>query len=362
MTVFGFIYLCNRIYQFAPVKKTDLTRYKRNMRIVEIVTDLLAFVLLLCLLIGYINAAVTIIHLLIFWLLSDLLFYIIRKARKNKRFSYNFAGMLAIVTTVIYLSVGWVLAHNVVATQYTVYTDKEVGNLRIVMFADSHVGSTFDGDGFKKHVQSMQSYDPDIVIIAGDYVDDDTSREDMIDSCRALGTLKTTYGVYYACGNHDKGYYSDSHRNYSAKDLFVELEKNGVTVLQDEVTLVDDRFYIVGRQEAEEHRRGKARAEIGELTAGLDSSKYSIVINHQPTDYANEAKAGVDLVLSGHTHGGQMFPIGLISDVFGLNDRVYGREHRGNTDFIVTSGISDWAFKFKTGCYSEFVVIDIKGK
>ncbi|MDE6401955.1 MAG: serine/threonine protein phosphatase, partial [Clostridiales bacterium] len=99
-----------------------------------------------------------------------------------------------------------------------------------------------------------------------------------------------------------------------------------------------------------------------ELTKDLDESKFSIVINHQPTDYDNEAKAGVDLVLSGHTHGGQMVPIGLISDLFKMNDRVYGHEKRAATNFIVTSGISDWAIGFKTGCYSEFVVIDVHGK
>ena len=57
-----------------------------------------------------------------------------------------------------------------------------------------------------------------------------------------------------------------------------------------------------------------------------------------------------------------MFPIGLVSDLFGLNDMVYGHEKRGATNFIVTSGISDWAIDYKTGCFSEFVVIDVKGK
>lgn len=353
-------YLCNRVYRFAGVDKKIVVRATRRLRKFECVTCVLIAILVLCLALGYINAVVAVIHLVVFWLLSDLLFYIIKKIRR-KGFAYNFAGALAVMTTVIYLSVGWVLAHNVWVTHYDIRTDKAVGDLRIVMFADSHIGSTFDGDGFKAHVQKMQKYDPDIVIIAGDYVDDDTSREDMIKSCRALGTLRTTYGVYYAFGNHDKGYYSDSHRSYSAADLIAELKKNDVIILQDEVRLVDDRFYIIGRQEADEIRRGTARAEIAELTGGLDGDKFSIVINHQPTDYAAESKAGVDLVLSGHTHGGQMVPIGAISDLFGMNDRVYGREKRGSTDFIVTSGISDWAFGFKTGCYSEFVVIDVHG-
>ena len=103
---------------------------------------------------------------------------------------------------------------------------------------------------------------------------------------------------------------------------------------------------------------------MAELTQGIDPDKFSIVLDHQPRDYAAQAAADVDLVLSGHTHGGQLIPLMQLSNLFGLggNDRVYGQETRDDTTFIVTSGISDWAIKFKTGCFSEYVVIDIEGK
>ena len=68
----------------------------------------------------------------------------------------------------------------------------------------------------------------------------------------------------------------------------------------------------------------------------------------------------MDLVLSGHTHGGQLFPFNNLGKWLGFNDAIYGYERLDNTDFIVTSGISDWELLFKTGCRSEFVVIDIK--
>lgn len=63
---------------------------------------------------------------------------------------------------------------------YTIETDKSVGDLRVVMFADSHVGTTFHGEGFAQHMKEIQDLNPDVVLIAGDYVDDDTSKEDMI--------------------------------------------------------------------------------------------------------------------------------------------------------------------------------------
>ena len=99
------------------------------------------------------------------------------------------------------------------------------------------------------------------------------------------------------------------------------------------------------------------------LIQKLDPEKFSIVLDHQPRDYTAQAETGVDLVLSGHTHGGQLFPLMQLMEWTGLggNDSVYGRKHKDNTDFIVTSGISDWAIKFKTGCRSEYVIIDITG-
>ena len=357
--VAGFLYLCNRVYRLLPEDKRLAPKYKKVLRKFISVCAVLVGVLFFAATLGYVNAAIVVIHLMVFWLISDLMFYIVKRLTGKRMI--RLSSCAAVVISFVYLTVGFMLANNVWATHYDVYTDKQIDNLRIVMFADSHVGTTFSGAEFTEYVREMQSYNPDIVVIAGDYVDDDTSRQDMIDACRALGTLKTTYGVYYAFGNHDKGYYDNSGRGYTGDDLVAELTKNGVTVLQDEYLLINDTFYVVGRADASERERGDGRAEISDLVSGIDKDKFSVVINHQPTDYDAESKANVDLVLSGHTHGGQMFPIGLISDIFGLNDRVYGMETRGDTDFIVTSGIADWAFKFKIGCVSEFVVIDVHG-
>lgn len=67
----------------------------------------------------------------------------------------------------------------------------------------------------------------------------------------------------------------------------------------------------------------------------------------------------MDLVLCGHTHGGQLFPFHRMGQWTGIDDKSYGLERRDATSFIVTSGISDWAIQFKTGCKSEYVVVDI---
>ncbi len=351
-----FWYLCSRVYLFVPeIKNVGGTNVR--WRVFASCTAVICFFTMFSLMLGYMNAIIIVVHLALFWLLSDLLFFIIKKIRK-KGFKYNFAAALAVVATFVYLTVGFVLANNVYVTRYDMYTDKYVGELRIILFADSHVGATFDGEGLAEYCKRMNEYDPDIVVISGDFVDDETTRENMIAACKSLGTLTPEYGVFYVFGNHDKGYYDNALRGFTVSDLVDNLTGNGVTVLEDEAVLINDRFYVIGRADASE----KDRAEISALTADLDKTKYAVVLNHQPTDYKNESVSSVDLVLGGHTHGGQMAPIGLISDLFGLNDRTYGSEKRGNTNFVVTSGISDWEIKFKTGCFSEFVVVDVHGK
>lgn len=357
--VMGFLYLVSRFYKFGLVEKISKGNKKTKIAVSILTVILLVAVLFLTM--GFVNAVVCMLYLAAFWLLCDLLYLILKKLGKGS-FKYDYIGILAMVVTVIYLSIGWFLVHHVWQTHYTIETDKEVGSLRIIQFADSHIGTTFDGKGLEKYVDEMQALNPDVVLITGDFVDDDTSKEDMIHACMALGELKTTYGIYYVFGNHDKGYYGKEYRGYSGDDLIAELKKNKVTVLQDETVLIDDRFYIIGRQDLSEEERNESRASMAELVKPLDRHKFIIVMDHQPHDYVNQVKADVDLVLSGHTHGGQLFPITYVGEWIGANDKTYGYEKRSNTNFIVTSGISDWAIQFKTGCKSEFVVIDVKGK
>lgn len=358
LAVLGLLYLASRIRKFGYLKR--LTEEKKKTGILVSLLVLAAFSAVIWISWGLMNLLVCLLHLVIFWLISDGIFALIRKKRKADFYRY-YAGVCAIIFTMIYLGSGWYLAHHVWKTPYIIQTEKNVGNLRVAVLSDSHVGTTFHGDGFARHMKEIEAQNPDVVLIVGDFVDDDTTKEDMIQCCAALGEMKTTYGVYYVFGNHDKGYYSPDYRGYDGNDLVQELEKNQVHVLQDDVALIDNRFYIIGRQDkSEEYADG--RATMQELTADLDTDKFSIVLDHQPADYEAQKESGVDLVLSGHTHGGQLFPLMNIENAFNLtpDDKIYGYEKREHTNFIVTSGISDWAIKFKTGCKSEYLLIDIE--
>lgn len=346
--VVSVIYLTNRFHRFSFMQKLA----GKNKILSWILSLAPVGISCLFLTINTWSVIVVLIHLLIFWAICDFTAFIVRKILNKKR-HYNIEGACAILVTSVILFTGWGNAHNISETYYTFSTSKNTEPLRIVGMADAHLGITLDSEKFTGQIERINNLKPDIVVIAGDFVDDDSTRKDMIKTCTALGKLDTTYGVYFSYGNHDRGYYNS--RDFTYQELETELKKNNVTVLKDESIEINNCFYVTGRLD----NSFDERMEVKELVKNLDTSKYNIMLDHQPNDYENQAKSGVDLVFSGHTHGGHIFPTGYIGLWTGMNDRVYGTEKRNNTDFVVTSGISGWAIPFKTGTKSEIVIMDI---
>ena len=295
---------------------------------------------------------VVLLHLAAAFMLCGALALLFEKLT-GRAVPYDLRGLCALLLTAVYLTAGWFNAHRVSETDYALRTDKTVEPLRLALIADSHLGVTLDGEGFARELERIQAVRPDLVVIAGDFVDDDSSREDLMRACEALGALETRCGVYYVYGNHDRGYFDS--RDFSASQLRRALEGAGVTILEDACVPIGEGYTLIGRRD----RSDQGRMDMEELTAGLDAKRYWIVLDHQPNDYTAEAASGADLVLSGHTHGGHMFPAGQLGLLMHANDFNYGLTARGETSFIVTSGISGWAIPFKTGTRSEFVVIDI---
>lgn len=351
------IYLSTRVAKFGFMEKLARQRFKLKISLSAVLV--FGIFAVLGMFLNFMNAIVCAVYFAMSWLIIDVVVWCVYKIF-GYRISKNVSGCAALCCGLVWLVTGWYLDHHVWKTEYSIQSEKLAQNLKIIGFADSHTGTTFHAQGFAKHVAAMQQQNPDIVIVAGDFVDDDTSKEDMIATCKILGEMKTTYGVYFVFGNHDNGYYGPAYRGFSGQELVAELEKNGVKVLRDDTVLVADTLYIVGRRDysVEKERRG-TRQSMQELTAKLDKDKFIFVADHQPTDYENQANSGVDMVFSGHTHGGQLFPFNQVGKWIGANDLVYGHEKRQNTDFIVTSGLSDWAIKFKTGTKSEYVVINL---
>lgn len=243
------VYLAARVRRFGPLQRL---RQKRRA-----LSWLIGFALVLLpaaalsLLWTPLNMAVCLLHLTLFWLLADLVFALIRRLR-HAAFKRYWAGLTALIVSVGWLTMGWVQANCVWRKDYTISTDKQVGSLRVALLSDSHMGTTFHAEGFAGHLQRVQAQQPDVVVMVGDFVDESTTRADMAAACQALGQLDAPYGVYFVFGNHDKNNYAGEGRAYTGEELAAELEKNGVTVLEDETVLINHRFYLIGRQDASE--------------------------------------------------------------------------------------------------------------
>lgn len=348
--VVSVIYLVTRFHRFRLFE-----RLAEKHKLLSWLAALLPVAAVMCTyFVNMFTMFVVLIHLMVIWLLCDFICFVIRKLRHKPR-TRNYAGGAALLLTAAVLGSGWYFAHHVYETDYQLKTRKPLGGepLRIAMLADSHLSITLSGEDFAAQIDRIRAAKPDVLFIVGDFVDDDTKKADMLRACEALGGLELRYGIFYVYGNHDEGYYD--YRSFSADDLRNALTENHVTILADETQVIDGRFAVIGRQDF----YAPSRASAAELAAPLDDSLYQIVLDHQPTDYDAEADAGFDLVLSGHTHGGHIFPAGQIGLLISDNDAIYGLETRKGTDFIVTSGISGWAIPFKTGTISEYCIIDV---
>lgn len=345
LTAAGVVYLSTRLPKFAffsALFSGSKAAILGGAATVILVMAVLYFTL------GIMDTMIIFIHVLVAWLLCDAVSLLFRPSETYV------AGIAAVAISVLYLSAACYCAHHIVRTQYTLSGNgKTNGEFTVVGFSDSHMGAIFKSGKLAKYVERMNSEAADAAVIVGDFVDDSTDIEEMRKSCAALADLKTKNGVFYVFGNHDPAF-DPQKRGYGKAELITELEKNGVTVLQDEVLSLPGGVELIGRQD----RSVRARADMADLMNEANAQHYSIVLDHQPGDYAAQEKAGVDLVLSGHTHGGQIFPCKPIMAKF--NDFVYGHTRRGNTDFIVSSGIADWAIDFKSCCVSEYFVVKIR--
>ena len=158
-------------------------------------------------------------------------------------------------------------------------------------------------------------------------------------------------------GNHDL-FHHWREPSFGRADLEQGLAKAGVRLLEDTGVMLPCGVRIVGRKDYL-YTNGQ-RFTAAQLIPGGPDDRYTVWLDHEPRDFKNAAAAGADLILSGHTHGGQVWPAGAVGMV-AKNERNYGQKKITDTcTAIVSGGTGTWGYKFRTQGRTEIVCVEIK--
>ncbi len=352
------VYLCRKVYAAVCFFGGKLSKKKRT-----ILTAAVSAALILPL--AHIRGMwfVIFMHMVVFLLVIDLFGLIVRKCRRNKPFPYWVkavyrSGLLAVLAAVAVTGFGYWNMHHIVKTEYTVQTDKEMREegYTIVFFSDLHYGTTMNAEQLKQAADRIERESPDMIILGGDIVDERTSLAQMREAFEIMGNMDARFGIFYVYGNHDKNEYA---RNpaYTAQELADTIEQAGIRILEDETCEINGELLLIGR--ADRGHDSGARQTIVQLVESADAGMEWILVDHQPVEYAEAAESGCGLMLSGHTHAGQVWPGGLLADLFRMNELTYGCRKEGNLTEVVSSGIAGWGYPVRTEKHSEYVVIHL---
>ena len=309
--------------------------------------------------------AVFVLHVMFFSLICRFVNLILGKIKDGKaekakiwQILYK-SGALALAFTLAFSLYGYINLHNVVATEYTVKTEKSIRaeGYRVVLIADVHYGVSVDDEEFARICDEIEALSPDMVVLCGDIVDNNTTTEQMKYVFSQFGAIKSEFGTFYVHGNHDKPFgFAGFESEFTEDQLTTTIKNSNISILTDDVIEIGDDMLLVGRNDASE----RGRMDIEKLLEGANGEKFILTLDHQPRDYENIAASKTDLVLSGHTHAGQIWPVGFVQEIFNMNDEVYGHGfYDEDTQFIVTAGFAGWKYPVKTEEKAEYVVIDI---
>ena len=256
--------------------------------------------------------------------------------------------LIASVTIVFY---GYINARSPIVNTVKITLDKPLSkNLKVVLVSDLHIGAIVGNPKIKKMVDKINQLNPDIVLIAGDLVDHNPKFAIKDEVGKQFLKLHPPMGIYAITGNHE--YIGQ------AEVSIAYLSKFGIHYLRDSVVKINNEFYLAGREDRQMQQiMAKKRQSISQILSGVDKNLPVILMDHQPVEYNRAIAEKVDLMVSGHTHKGQMWPMNYITKAVFENH--YGLYKKMNTWFYTSNGYGTWGPPIRVGNRPEIVVIEI---
>ncbi len=222
----------------------------------------------------------------------------------------------------------------------------------IVQLSDVHIGPTRGRHFLERVVEAVNALEPDVIAITGDLVDGSVTR--LAHEVAPLANLKARHGVYFVTGNHE--YYS------GAEPWCAYLTQLGLRVLRNERVRIgegDDSYDLAGIDDLAGRQFGPGQgADLDLALLGRDASRELVLLAHQPRVVHDAERAGVGLQLSGHTHGGQIWPFHFLVR---LQQPVNsGLARFGRSLLYVSNGTGYWGPPMRLGSPAEITELTLQ--
>ena len=242
---------------------------------------------------------------------------------------------------------GTVHARKLRVKPYTLRLGDTGAQYHMVLLSDLHLGTLVQSGHIRKMAREVNGLHPDMVVITGDLFDGKSTKEcpDLERVTAALRQLRTKDGVYAVLGNHDP--------DVSDPDLTRFLKDSNIKLLYNS-TAEFPLFTMAGRMGLAA-TNGEERTPLTRLLSHCDRSKPVVVLDHDPQGIREAETVQADLVLCGHTHRGQFFPMNLFTKLSLEKGFYYGYTRRGKTQAVISAGTGFHQMPIRIGSDSEIV-------
>ncbi|WP_072690051.1 metallophosphoesterase [Rhodococcus marinonascens] len=225
----------------------------------------------------------------------------------------------------------------------------EFDGVRVALVSDLHVGPTRGVEFTRRVVDLVNSENPDVVAIVGDLVDGTVAK--VSPDLAPLANLEAPLGVFGVSGNHE--FYADDGGRWL--DVWDSL---GIRTLRNEHTTLTRVGAIIDIAGVHDYSTpAPYEPDLPAALAGHDPSTFVMLLAHEPRQAVEASDLGVDLQLSGHTHGGQMWPVGYLVPL--QQPSVSGLDRIGDTVLYTTRGVGAWGPPVRVGAPPEITILEL---